>query len=141
MEDPIIDINEQALEILQQDGSEILGSTAAQFIPNYGEFPSTGTLQEYLRIETETDHQEFEVEIAQITSRRGKQIGRVITINEVTDYLRQQQRLEVLNRVVRHTTRTEANLILGYADGLGGKNGKKSRETCRKKRSTWPKRT
>lgn len=132
MEDHIIDINEQALEILQRSRSEILGSDATQFIPKYEDFPETGTMQDYLTIDTKTGRHEFEVEITQITSRGGKPIGRVLTINEVTDLLRQQQRLEVLNRVLRHNIRTEANLILGYTAELEEKQGEKVRNRVEK---------
>lgn len=48
----------------------------------------------------------------------GRAVGRLIVFHDVGEYLGQQQRLNVLNRVFRHDVRTETNLIHGYADQL-----------------------
>jgi signal transduction histidine kinase len=47
----------------------------------------------------------------------------VITFHDVGEHLRQQQRLEVLNRVLRHNIRTETNLISGYAEVIDREDG------------------
>jgi signal transduction histidine kinase len=65
------------------------------------------------------DGDPYDVTVTGITDSRGRTIGRVITFHDVSDYLRQQQRLEVLNRALRHNIRNETNLIYGYADLLG----------------------
>ncbi|SNZ02978.1 PAS domain S-box-containing protein [Natronoarchaeum philippinense] len=39
-------------------------------------------------------------------------------IRDITDYKARERRLHLLNRVVRHNLRNEANLLIGYADRL-----------------------
>lgn len=128
--DNIIDINEPALEMLQIPRPDILGSSALETIPEYEEFPESGSFGDFLTIETQSGERDFEVEITKITSDRGQTIGRVVTFKEVTEFLRQEQRLEVLNRVLRHNIKTETNLILGYAEGASGENAERMKDSA-----------
>ncbi|MGM0606313.1 MAG: sensor histidine kinase, partial [Halobacteriota archaeon] len=59
---------------------------------------------------------QYDVVVTRISNVRNRTIGRVITFHDISDYVRQQQRLKVLNRVLRHNIRTETNIIFGYAD-------------------------
>lgn len=61
--------------------------------------------------------------MTRISDFHDRSIGRVITFHDIGEHLRQHQRLEVLNRVLRHNIRTETNLISGYADVMEGDNG------------------
>jgi signal transduction histidine kinase len=54
--------------------------------------------------------------VTPITNVRGSTIGRVIVLHDISKHVRQQQRLEVLNRILRHNIRTETNIIHGYVD-------------------------
>ena len=128
--DNIIDINEPALEILQVTRAELLGSSAPAVIPDYEAFPASGSLDDFLTIETPSGNRDFEIEVTEITSERGKAIGRVVAFQDVTEFLRQEQRLEVLNRVLRHNIKTETNLILGYADGLSDEDARRIRQSA-----------
>jgi PAS domain S-box-containing protein len=47
---------------------------------------------------------------------RGERL--LVNIRDVTDQQRYEQRLRVLNRVLRHDLRNDANVVLGYADLL-----------------------
>ncbi|MFC6873593.1 histidine kinase N-terminal 7TM domain-containing protein [Halobellus marinus] len=127
--DTVIDINEPALEMLQETRDEVLGSPAPKKIPDYEEFPESGSFGDFLTVETRSGDRSFEVEVTPITSDRGKTIGRVVTFKEITEFLRQEQRLEVLNRVLRHNIKTETNLLLGYAEDLSGENAERMKES------------
>mgnify|MGYP002338512777 CR=1 FL=1 len=118
IEDHIVDINEPALETFELDRRETLGTPIAETIPEYEDFPEEGKLNNYLTVENETGERDFELTVKKIESISGKDMGKLITLSEVTDFIRQQQRLEVLNRVFRHNMRTETNLILGHAEEL-----------------------
>ncbi|MFD1685604.1 histidine kinase N-terminal 7TM domain-containing protein [Halobellus litoreus] len=128
--DNIIDINEPALEILQVTRAELLGSSAPEVIPDYEAFPASGSLDDFLTIETPSGNRDFEIEVTEITSERGKAIGYVVAFQDVTEFLRQEQRLEVLNRVLRHNIKTETNLILGYADGLSDEDARRMKQSA-----------
>lgn len=118
IEGNIVDTNDRAVEILTTNKSTMLDSAAAAVIPRYEEIPIEGKLQSYLTIDDNDDQHHYEVEATKIRSAQNIEIGRVITFNEITTFLLQQQRLEVLHRVLRHNIRTETNLIMGYADEI-----------------------
>jgi len=62
--------------------------------------------------------QPYEITVRGVSDDHGRAVGRLIVFHDVGEYLGQQQRLNVLNRVFRHDVRTETNLIHGYADQL-----------------------
>jgi len=61
---------------------------------------------------------QFTVGISEIVSERGNSIGYTISLQNITAERRRQQRLKVLNRVLRHNLRNELNLILGYTSAM-----------------------
>ncbi|WP_231741277.1 histidine kinase N-terminal 7TM domain-containing protein [Halorubrum sp. CBA1125] len=112
--DTIVEINESGADILGIDPDRALGSSASDILPN-GSFQPDGG-RDYLTVGTESTSQSYDVTVTELTDRHGRTLGHVFTLHNVTQYLRQQQRLKVLNRVLRHNIRTEANIIQGYAE-------------------------
>ncbi|MDS0297747.1 ATP-binding protein [Halogeometricum sp. S1BR25-6] len=112
----VVDINDVGIEILGVDACEALGSPASAVIPEYDRFPEEGALSGYLTVGDEGGGRSYDVTVTRITNVRGVPIGRVVTFHDVSRHLRQQQRLEVLNRILRHNIRTETNVIHGYVD-------------------------
>ncbi len=117
-DDNIVEVNQRALQILDTDRQTIHGHSAAEVIPQYDEMPPEGIFDEYVALETEAGTHQLEFEATRIRTEQGNQVGRVITFSDVTTLLHHQQRLEVLNRVLRHNIRTETNLILGFAESV-----------------------
>ncbi|WP_225316446.1 histidine kinase N-terminal 7TM domain-containing protein [Haloferax marinisediminis] len=112
--DYVVDLNDSCVEILGVDPREVLGSSAREIIPEYDRLPDDGALPGHLTIGDELSGHPYDVVSTQITNVNGTAIGRVITFHDIGEHLRQQQRLEVLNRVLRHNIRTETNVIYGY---------------------------
>lgn len=48
-----------------------------------------------------------------LTDDRGNEVGRVVYLTDVTDIVRREQRLSVLNRVLRHNVRNELTVAFG----------------------------
>lgn len=113
--DHVINMNEEAAEKLGVTRPDALGLPADEVIPDYGTLPMDGSESGFLTVETASGIGRYDVTVSPITNAYDRLIGRVISLHDVTDYLRQQQRLEVLNRVLRHNIRTETNVISGYA--------------------------
>jgi signal transduction histidine kinase len=126
----VIDVNDPALDMLEGSRDEILGSSGREAIPEYEALPESGSYGEFLTVEGDSGDREFDVEVTPVTTERGKTIGRVVTFKEVTEFLRQEQRLEVLNRVLRHNIKTETNLLLGYAEELSSDNAERMKESA-----------
>lgn len=118
LNDNVINVNEPALEMLNVRRDELLGSSAPEAIPKYGAFPDSGSFEDFLTIRTESGKRNFKIKTVEITTQGGQVTGSMVTLQDVTEFLRQEQRLQVLNRVLRHNIKTETNLILGYSEGL-----------------------
>ncbi|MDZ7850743.1 MAG: histidine kinase N-terminal 7TM domain-containing protein [Halodesulfurarchaeum sp.] len=130
MDDHVIEMNERAEEIFGTPRKTVIGAPGSDVFAEFDELPTRGTNEDYLTIQGETGARQFEVGVQPIASTPDNTIGRLVTINEVTGLLRQQQRLEVLHRVLRHNIRTETNLILGYAQAEEGEYTQKIRKSA-----------
>ncbi|WP_321166864.1 histidine kinase N-terminal 7TM domain-containing protein [Halorubrum sp. C191] len=118
LNDNVINVNGPALEMLNVQRDELLGSSAPETIPKYEAFPDSGVFEDFLTIQTHSGKRDFKIKTVEITTQRGQVIGSMVTLQDVTEFLRQEQRLQVLNRVLRHNIKTETNLILGYSEDL-----------------------
>ena len=114
--DNIVDMNDNVVDIFRVKQSAVLGTPASDVIPEYDRLPDEGKLSGHLTIDSQFGNRPYDVTVTQITNVRGTPIGRVIRFHDIRDHLRQQQRLEVLHRILRHNIRTETNVIHGYID-------------------------
>ncbi|MFB6096214.1 MAG: histidine kinase N-terminal 7TM domain-containing protein [Haloferacaceae archaeon] len=122
--DHVVDVNESCVDVFGLAPRELLGRHAADVIPEYDRLPEDGSLQGYLTVGGEGDSRSYDVVVTRISNVRGNPIGRVISFHDVSRHLRQQERLKVLNRVLRHNIRTETNVIHGYAERFSGKSAR-----------------
>lgn len=60
----------------------------------------------------------YQVESHALTDARDRLTGRVVYLRDVTALIDHQQRLSVLNRVLRHNVRNELGLVVGYVDEM-----------------------
>ncbi len=116
--DYVSKVNKQCEQLLQIDTREALNAPAEEVLPEYDRLPEEGALENHVTIGQHTGSRSYDVVVTRITDVRGRYLGQVITFHEVTGYLRQQQRLRALNRILRHNIRTETNIICGYAEQL-----------------------
>ncbi|WP_439028602.1 histidine kinase N-terminal 7TM domain-containing protein [Haloarchaeobius sp. DT45] len=65
------------------------------------------------------DGRTFELVTSSVTGRRNNRIGETLLLSDVTDRERREQRLTVLNRVLRHNLRNDLGVVRGYATLLG----------------------
>ncbi len=114
--DYVVDLNEQAAEILDVDPREVLGSPAAEVIPRYEQLPEEGRASRHLTLGEGLQSRQYDATVTAVADFHDRSLGGVVSFHDVSDHLRRQQRLEVLNRVLRHNIRTETNLIYGNAD-------------------------
>jgi len=73
---------------------------------------------ETVTIATPDGTREFDVSRSVLTDRRGETIGRSYLFRDVTDQQTRRQRLEVLERVLRHNLRNDLDAIRGFAEAL-----------------------
>lgn len=63
-------------------------------------------------------YRHFDVRVSPLRRGGGLLAGRLISIRDVTEGRQREQRLDVLNRLLRHNLRNELNIVLGNANGL-----------------------
>ncbi|WP_256299664.1 histidine kinase N-terminal 7TM domain-containing protein [Haloarchaeobius salinus] len=125
MEDPVVvvdernrvvDANAAASTIFGYDADAALGRDAARAIPGY---PQAGDGdQDTVEVETGRGRRYFDVTVSDITNSSDRRIGRVVTMRDVTERTHDEQRLDVLNRVLRHNLRNEMNIVAASAEQL-----------------------
>ncbi|MFD1645715.1 histidine kinase N-terminal 7TM domain-containing protein [Haloarchaeobius litoreus] len=112
----VVDVNPAASTIFGYDASAALGRDAARVIPGYPQ-ASDGD-QETVEVETGRGRRYFDVTVSDITNSNDRRIGRVVTMRDVTERTHDEQRLDVLNRVLRHNLRNEMNIVAACAEQL-----------------------
>lgn len=119
--DNVVDMNEQAASALDTTAQNALGQPILHVCPDFTPWTATsGANQSIFR--PPDLNRAYDVSESHIRDIHDRLLGRVITLHEISDLLRQQQRLEVLNRVFRHNIRTNTQVILGNANYLATHN-------------------
>ncbi|WP_436933531.1 histidine kinase N-terminal 7TM domain-containing protein [Halovenus marina] len=118
-----------------EDGVVVIGpnglirdfnSTAAQIIEGIAiEQPATELFPAHITPDggefvTERDGAEriFRTRSTSLTDEHDQEIGRIVYLNEVTELVKREQRISVLNRVLRHNIRNELNVVTGRLELL-----------------------
>jgi len=114
--DRVVDMNERAAAVLDVEPSAALGAPAEEVVPNFHRLPEEGQSSRHFSTGEGLNADRYDATVTAVSDVRGGALGRVVAFHDVSDHLRRQQRLEVLNRVLRHNIRTETNLIHGNAD-------------------------
>ncbi|MFC6724683.1 histidine kinase N-terminal 7TM domain-containing protein, partial [Halobium palmae] len=119
----VVDANENAADVLRLPVEEALGQSATEVVVGYDEDWALEGGTTHLEVTNDGRDRRFDVAVTRVDDYRGRTIGCVVTFHDVSEHLRHQQRLEVLNRVLRHNIRNETNVIYGYADLLADADG------------------
>jgi len=126
----IIDVNPQAARALDISGA-VLGEPLEEALPRIH-----AVIENQLESQPTTidaGNRTYDVSLNEITDTHGRLTGRVVTLHDITEHVRQQQRLEVLNRAFRHNMRTNTQVIMGNAEYLATHNSESKAETVQKK--------
>jgi signal transduction histidine kinase len=105
----VVELNGAARDLFGVERREALGEPFAGLT---GEEIADG---EILSFPSGERRREFLVSCSALTGPRGTRVGESVVLQDITRQRQQQQRLEVLNRVLRHNLRNEMTVIRGYA--------------------------
>jgi len=78
-----------------------------------------------------TGRRTYAVSTSPLTDPSGTHVGYTVVLSDVTVRERQRQRVEVLNRVLRHNLRNDLTVVLGYAETLAARLDGEEREMVR----------
>ncbi|MFD1640260.1 histidine kinase N-terminal 7TM domain-containing protein [Halohasta litorea] len=108
----IINLNETAAEIFDHDKRTLLGAPLDSICPEI-DLSATG---QRMQRRGERRQREYAVSLSEISDSGGNPVGHTVTLQDITTERQREQRLAVLNRVLRHNLRNDLNVASGYLD-------------------------
>jgi PAS domain S-box-containing protein len=125
----IIDYNQRAARIVDDGDVSLMGQSVGDVCPDLeavlSEAGDVGSDSEpvdtELALRRDGKIRYYDVQVTALRRAGGLLTGHLVSLRDVTDRRQREQRLNVLNRALRHDLRNEANVVLGYAE-LGKKN-------------------
>jgi PAS domain S-box-containing protein len=125
--DRLLRLNSAATATFGTTATDAVGRRVADVV---GEESAALTGTETVALSTSRGTRQFEVTCSEVRDRAGGPRGHVLVLRDVTDRLTREQRLDVLNRVLRHNLRNDASSILNRAE-LIKQNGERAADAER----------
>jgi len=109
----IVAVNDAAASTFEIGEETVLGTPVTDIVP-----VSVGDGADQFTVVTEAGgrRREFAVAVSPLTDPAGTAVGHTVVLQDITDQLQREQRLSVLNRILRHNLRNEVNVVAGQAD-------------------------
>ncbi len=121
----VVDINPAGRE-LAAEVSDPIGRHLDRVYPELDALVERGrsetTTHEEVEIGRTDGNRYFDVQVSPLQGVTGPR-GHIVILHDITGRARHRQRLEVMNRVLRHDIRNDINLILAHADEVLNGNG------------------
>ena len=118
----VVECNPVAGRVLDVDPEDVLGATLADVVDE--ETLVEGTFDQNAQLWNATGTRRYAIEQSPVVDQHATEVGRVFVFRDVTETERREERLAVLNRVLRHNLRNDMNVVSGrareLADGLDG---------------------
>ncbi|ELZ92505.1 MULTISPECIES: histidine kinase N-terminal 7TM domain-containing protein [Haloferax] len=109
----VTDVNRAAARVLNDTADDLKGRPVGDVID---EFSPDQRDTDQVTVRLGSSQRYFELRTSAFCDHHGRDIGHALVFRDVTDRRLNLQQLEVMNRVLRHNLRTEANLLEGYAN-------------------------
>jgi len=119
-DDHVIDANATAGELFDSGPDQLVGRPLQSVADGLdGSDLSTGTTAT-VTLRTTKGRRQFQYSVSAVGSdgTGSDPVARAVVFRDVTDRLTREQRLAVLNRVLRHNVRNELDVVLAYADRI-----------------------
>jgi len=106
----LLDLNAEARRVLGAEDEAVLGRALSTYLDGTDPFDTGETLS--LTVEGST--RQYTVATSPIEDAGGSRVGHTVVLQDVTAERRREQRLAVLNRVLRHNLRNDLGVVKGY---------------------------
>jgi len=125
----ISDFNNRAQQLSGETEQNLMGQHLDEVVPDLADELGKTAVPDGQSGDTRTEIalrqngtlRHYDVRITELRRGAGLLTGTLVSLRDVTNRRQREQRLDVLNRALRHDLRNEANVILGYAE-LGMQN-------------------
>ncbi|PSP81086.1 hypothetical protein BRC81_01470 [Halobacteriales archaeon QS_1_68_20] len=111
----VLDINPAATELFEVSVDDVAGRPIEAVVDDD---LSALRSSDVVDLVTGIGPREFEPTVSTVTGPDGDHLGYSVVLRDVTERRNREQRLSVLNRVLRHNLRNEMSIVSGYADML-----------------------
>lgn len=113
-DDRLVDMNPAGRRLVDGGAEEPLGNKLDWCCPDLAAALEAETTQ--LRFDSNGSVRYFDVRVSSLSRTHGSVSGRLISLRDVTEQRQREQRLDVLNRILRHNIRNELNVARGNVD-------------------------
>ena len=114
-DEQIIRSNQIAVDTLDATREELLAGNLETVI---GTGVDDLTANETVAIETATGTRQYDPQLSAVTDPYGNELGQTLSLRDVSSREVREQRLAVLNRVLRHNIRNQLDVIKSHAEAL-----------------------
>ena len=115
-ENRIVDLNATAERVFSTDRSVALGRPVSRLVSlGSGNFaPTDGDQETTVSVRVDGERRVFKLSQSVLTDATERTVGSTLVFQDVTVERQREQRLQVLNRVLRHNLRNDMNVVNGY---------------------------
>jgi len=115
----VVDANAAARSLFDADLTDIVGKRLGMAAPELvTAMDRDDTDPSGIELEGPDGRGYYDISVSPLRTGAGDVDGYVVSLHEVTDRRRREQRLDVLNRILRHNLRNELNVVYGNAELL-----------------------
>lgn len=107
----VVDANPAGEDVLGVSIDEALGAGLSTLVPALEDVPEADQTQ--IELDHDGSRRFYDVRVSELSAGYGTVSGRVLSLRDVTERRQREQRLDVLNRMLRHNIRNELNLVRG----------------------------
>jgi len=120
-EDRVVDLNPAAERLLETTTDEVVGDPLTSVHRPLGDAVadrSTGQTELEIELDGPAGVRYYDARVSALGGSYDTASGRVVSLRDVTDRRQREQRLDVLNRLLRHNLRNEMNVVGGNVELL-----------------------
>ncbi|MFC7058551.1 ATP-binding protein [Halovenus salina] len=113
--DRLIKLNEAAVDALGHSPDATHGEPLSVVLDHDIEQLSA---TETVTLETTEGTRQYDAQVSTVTDQHGRELGALVSLHDVTEHNLREQRLAVLNRVLRHNLRNKVEVVKSHAEVL-----------------------
>jgi PAS domain S-box-containing protein len=137
MDDHIIDVNEAAAQTFGQSPKSMIGKPVSVVAEELSERNLSARATGNVTLQTANGRRQFRFSVSivkEATSAANSEItpvARTVLLRDVTDVQTKEQRLSVLNRLLRHNVRNKLDVIMAHAEAVEDEHHQTIRGTAK----------
>jgi len=121
-DDHILDVNETTMELFDGSGETVIGEPIRTVIEGLEQTDLPAGATGTVGLQTSIGRRQFQFSVSSVTDSSADDdddpVARTVLLRDVTEQQTREQRLTVLNRILRHNVRSDLDVILAYADQI-----------------------